>query len=254
MTDESDARFEPPSSLQDDARKRILKEQQIYKAHYDRNRDTNTKFEIGNIVNMSTQAVSTGESSKFQSKHRGPLVVTEVLPSDTYRVAQLREDAPGRRHASTAHASQLKIWRPNDADEESEPESDASDDEHKESDARNDQNQRISTRKMGANRRDSQSSSETTEDRREEESSNGTRRKRHGKGTSSGARSKCRARSPDNKRENRVEDARYEPETTTKRARKTVENTIAPKQTSRPQRVRRPPDFYGVRPSAGKDN
>ncbi|GBM67083.1 hypothetical protein AVEN_197023-1 [Araneus ventricosus] len=38
------------------------------------------------------------------------MVVTEILPSDTYRISQL-EPSNGRLYATTAHVSQLKAWR-----------------------------------------------------------------------------------------------------------------------------------------------
>ncbi|GBO08115.1 hypothetical protein AVEN_212364-1 [Araneus ventricosus] len=38
------------------------------------------------------------------------MVVTEILPSDTYRISQL-EPSNGRLYARTAHVSQLKAWK-----------------------------------------------------------------------------------------------------------------------------------------------
>ncbi|GBN40195.1 hypothetical protein AVEN_149498-1 [Araneus ventricosus] len=38
------------------------------------------------------------------------MVVTEILPSDTYRISQL-EPSNGRLYATTAHVSQLTVWR-----------------------------------------------------------------------------------------------------------------------------------------------
>jgi hypothetical protein len=59
---------------------------------------------------LSRTPVQTGEFTKLQEKYKGPLVVTEVLPSDAYRVAQLEEGT--RKHSNTtAHVSQLKSWK-----------------------------------------------------------------------------------------------------------------------------------------------
>lgn len=68
---------------------------------------------------------ATGESTKMQPKYRGPLVVTEVLPSDTYRIASI-PGARGRRYESTATVSQLKIYKAQEdkIDDEEEPQSD----------------------------------------------------------------------------------------------------------------------------------
>ncbi|GBM80296.1 hypothetical protein AVEN_70368-1 [Araneus ventricosus] len=38
------------------------------------------------------------------------MVVTEVLPSDTYRISQL-EPRKGRPYTTIVHVSQLKAWR-----------------------------------------------------------------------------------------------------------------------------------------------
>ena len=100
------------------------------KERYDRNRAKNVRYNVGDIVHMRVAPTPTGESTKLQCKYRGPLLITEKLHEDTYRVADLRQKEPGRRYASTAHASQLKIWRPHiednntsedESDEEYEP-------------------------------------------------------------------------------------------------------------------------------------
>lgn len=51
------------------------------------------------------------QSSKLQAKYRErPLQIMEVLPGDTYKVAELATD--GREvYATTAHISQLKSWK-----------------------------------------------------------------------------------------------------------------------------------------------
>lgn len=51
------------------------------------------------------------ENSKLQTKYREQtLQVMEVLPGDTYRVAELATD--GREvFATTTHVSQLKSWK-----------------------------------------------------------------------------------------------------------------------------------------------
>lgn len=63
----------------------------------------------------------TGESTKMQNKYHGPLVMTEVLTSDVYRVTELNETKRSR-FATTAHVSQLKSWRLQVDDEEVEGE------------------------------------------------------------------------------------------------------------------------------------
>jgi len=48
-----------------------------------------------------------GESTKLQFKYRSPLVLTEVLPNDVYRVAGLRVEA-GKRYVTIVHVSHIK--------------------------------------------------------------------------------------------------------------------------------------------------
>lgn len=60
----------------------------------------------------------TGELAELQMPNKGPLVVTKVLPSDTYRVQSLSAKGNSKR-ARTAHVSQIKIWRGNDESDSS---------------------------------------------------------------------------------------------------------------------------------------
>ncbi|KAF0707045.1 Transposon Ty3-I Gag-Pol polyprotein, partial [Aphis craccivora] len=99
-----------PPELWEEARKEIIRSKERVKAAYDKHRHNQTKYTVGEVVVMTRVPVSKGESTKLQERYRGPLVVTEVLSNDIYRVAQLAED--NRRHfATTAHVSQLKSWK-----------------------------------------------------------------------------------------------------------------------------------------------
>ena len=103
--EEERKRYQRPEQLQQEAREKILKEQELYKARYDQHRYRNVFYNIGDIVYLRTVPTATGESTKLQLKWRGPLVVYKLLPSDTYGVTDLQMDACGRRYASTAHVS-----------------------------------------------------------------------------------------------------------------------------------------------------
>lgn len=93
--------------------KKIVQEQQGMKLRYDKNRATNVKFKKGDLVFCKSSPVSTGDSTKLQYKNRrNLLVVTEVLPSDTYKIVQLSEDKNAKRYSTNAHATQLKLWKP----------------------------------------------------------------------------------------------------------------------------------------------
>ncbi|GIY34064.1 hypothetical protein CDAR_420001 [Caerostris darwini] len=72
---------------------------------------------------MKKTPIQTGEPTKTQPKYRGPLIITYVLPGDTYRVTQLGEKSKGHSYSTTAHVSQLKVW-PNQTDSDREDSSD----------------------------------------------------------------------------------------------------------------------------------
>lgn len=73
------------------------------------------------------------EPTKLQRKYRSnPMQVIEVLPGDTYRIADL-SSPKNNAYASTAHVSKLKSWKivtdPDNEDNESDNEVEKSDHE-----------------------------------------------------------------------------------------------------------------------------
>ncbi|GBN48550.1 hypothetical protein AVEN_233100-1 [Araneus ventricosus] len=64
-------------------------------SYYDKNKSGKVSLRKGDIVAVRRKPNTTGESTKTQSRYRGPMVVTEVCPSDTYRISQL-EPRKGR--------------------------------------------------------------------------------------------------------------------------------------------------------------
>lgn len=112
LTRDDESTYCRPKKLQAIARERVLSEQNKMKERHDRNRIRNVDLVVGSIVYMKTAAIATGESTKLSKKYRAPLVVTEKLPGDTYRVSDLKDSARGTRYATTAHVSQLKAWEP----------------------------------------------------------------------------------------------------------------------------------------------
>lgn len=99
-----------PEVLRKEVREAMEKEKKQTKTRFDKHRHDHIKYSVGEVIVLSRAPVHTGESTKLQEKYKGPLVVTEVLPGDAYRVAQLEEGA--RKHfATTAHVSQLKSWK-----------------------------------------------------------------------------------------------------------------------------------------------
>lgn len=116
-----------PQDVQAEARESIVNAQVKMKTAHDRKRHLGIKYEVGEVVVMLKQPVP-HLSTKLQSKYRvKPLQVVEVLPSDTYRVAEISMDGH-ETYATTAHVSQLKSWKvlkddyddPSDDDEKDE--------------------------------------------------------------------------------------------------------------------------------------
>ncbi|GBN31207.1 hypothetical protein AVEN_130145-1 [Araneus ventricosus] len=79
-------------------------------SYYDKNKSGKVSLRKGDIVAVRRKPNTTGESTKTQPRYRGPMVVTQVRPSDTYRISQL-EPRNGRPYATIVHVSQLKAWR-----------------------------------------------------------------------------------------------------------------------------------------------
>ncbi|GBM43838.1 hypothetical protein AVEN_166234-1 [Araneus ventricosus] len=79
-------------------------------SYYDKNKSGKVLLRKGDIVAVRRKPNTTSESTKTQPRYRGPMVVTEVRPNDTYRISQL-EPRNGRPYATIVHVSQLKAWR-----------------------------------------------------------------------------------------------------------------------------------------------
>ncbi|GBM80057.1 hypothetical protein AVEN_45040-1 [Araneus ventricosus] len=79
-------------------------------SYYDRNKSGKVSLRKGDIVAVRRKPNTTSESTKPQPRYQGPMVVTQVRPSDKYRISQL-EPRHGRPYATIVHVSQLKDWR-----------------------------------------------------------------------------------------------------------------------------------------------
>ncbi|GBN93860.1 hypothetical protein AVEN_5631-1 [Araneus ventricosus] len=95
-------------------------------AYYDKKKSGKVSLRKGDVVAVRINSNTTGESTKTQPRYRGSMVVTEILPSDTYRISQL-EPSNSRLYATTAHVRQLKAWR--SWNEDNDDSSENSDDE-----------------------------------------------------------------------------------------------------------------------------
>src|SRR5690606_864721 len=81
--------------------------------YYDKRHYKAEAFNIGDLVFIERAYEHTGSPTKTQRRFRGPLVVVETLPGDTYRVSELCIEGT-HHYVTTAHVSQMKVWRPCD--------------------------------------------------------------------------------------------------------------------------------------------
>lgn len=125
LTERSET-YRIPQEIREEIRDKIEREQVEAKERYDRNRLKNVKYKAGDIVVVKAPKVATGESTKLQPRNKGPFVITDTWPSDTYVIQNLKAKGNSKR-ITTAHVSQIKIWRGFKSDSENEDESDLSD-------------------------------------------------------------------------------------------------------------------------------
>ncbi|GBM28688.1 hypothetical protein AVEN_238770-1, partial [Araneus ventricosus] len=71
-------------------------------AYYNKKKSGKLSFRKGEIAAVRRNPKETDESTKTQPRYRGPVVATEILPSDTYKISQL-EPSNGRPYATIAH-------------------------------------------------------------------------------------------------------------------------------------------------------
>ena len=102
--------YQSPTEVHAKIRDQILKEQLVYKSRCDAKRFKGVTYAVGDIVFVKRNPILTGTSTKLQSLFGGPMVIVGVLPGDTYKIRKLNEFGD-RGFESTAHVSQLKIWR-----------------------------------------------------------------------------------------------------------------------------------------------
>ena len=111
VADESADTWTEPEEIQEEAKKQIEKSHKEMKKTYDKKKCQSLTFERGEIVVMRHVPKLTGIPTKVQPRYKGPLIITETLPNDTYKVTQLEERTKGHFYTTTAHVSQLKPWK-----------------------------------------------------------------------------------------------------------------------------------------------
>lgn len=95
--------------LPEKVRERITAEHLKWKERYDARHAKPIRYHQGDRVFIKCVPESTGESTKLQAIKGGPLIVSKVLPNDTYRIAAIRSEA-GRHFVTTVHVSKIKDY------------------------------------------------------------------------------------------------------------------------------------------------
>ncbi|KAK8784935.1 hypothetical protein V5799_008699 [Amblyomma americanum] len=106
-----------PEQLLAEMRTRILDSLAKYKKRFDVRHCSGDALKAGDAVVMRCAPEHTGEPTRTEPRYKGPLVVTEVKPNDTYGVAALK-GTRSRHYATTAHISSLKTWSTSNKDVE----------------------------------------------------------------------------------------------------------------------------------------
>ncbi|GBM62946.1 hypothetical protein AVEN_160226-1 [Araneus ventricosus] len=86
-------------------------------SYYDKNKPGKVLLRKGDIMAVRRKPNTTSESTKPQPRYQGPMVVTQIRPSNKYKILQL-EPRKGRPNATIVHVSQLKVWRSRNEDDD----------------------------------------------------------------------------------------------------------------------------------------
>ncbi|KAJ8912734.1 hypothetical protein NQ315_016689 [Exocentrus adspersus] len=80
------------------------------KRRYDKNRDLAIVYQIGDMVMIEKTPIVKGiTSGKLVQRYIGPVVVTQVLPNDRYKVESLLRDR--RRFRGAVASDKMKLFR-----------------------------------------------------------------------------------------------------------------------------------------------
>lgn len=77
--------------MRQEARERIIVDQQRQKAYFDAKRRIAPDYNVGDVVMIPAAPEATGRSKKLTAKYRGPFKIVAKLPNDRYEVQDERE-------------------------------------------------------------------------------------------------------------------------------------------------------------------
>ncbi|GBN36613.1 hypothetical protein AVEN_162297-1 [Araneus ventricosus] len=83
--------------------------------YHDKKKSGTSSFDKEKIMVVRRNSKATDELIKPQPRYRGPVAITEILPSNAYRISQL-EPSNGHLYATMALVSQLKAWKSRNED------------------------------------------------------------------------------------------------------------------------------------------
>lgn len=89
----------------------IEKQQGKQKEYFDKHRRTPTKYNVGDLVLIQREPVSTGEPRKLKPHFKGPYQIVETFPNDRYRIVDIEGAENSQRKFSQIYAAHhLKGW------------------------------------------------------------------------------------------------------------------------------------------------
>jgi len=103
--------------MREEAHRKIQSAQEVQKKYYDRRRRASRRYKLGDLVLVEKQATAQGgpgSSKKLVHPFSGPMVVTEVLPNDRYKVSDMTGTKRSTRRTNydrVVAVDRMKPWR-----------------------------------------------------------------------------------------------------------------------------------------------
>lgn len=101
------------------AAQRISRHQESSKIRFDKTHKAPDMYDVGDLVMVCREPVSTGHSTKLQEKYKGPFRVEAVLHGDRYRIVDMVTEPGKRKFTGVFSSDRMKLMeRPSDDDHE----------------------------------------------------------------------------------------------------------------------------------------
>lgn len=101
-------------NIRNEAANKIERHQKKMKERFDKRRKKAKSYSIGDLVLILTNKHSEGQSKKLNPKYSGPMIVTNVMPNDRYRVQDMPSSTRSatKKYDNVVAADRMKPWIP----------------------------------------------------------------------------------------------------------------------------------------------